>query len=355
MKGNAGFVLGALVAVFAGTRALAGTNPRGCVNVADYVASDGKTDVADGIQRLIEENPNRTLWFEDGTYLISKPICTPANPKKSVDLQLSNYAIIKATPDWTNSEAMVRLGGIHPANDIRTAGSCYSLTGGIIDGSGVASGVSVDSGRETKVRCVSMKNVRVGLHIKPGANNNSSDCDIADVNIVGNRKPGSVGVLVDAHDNTLSNMRIADVQTGVVLKGCGNLMTNIHPLYTNPLDQYAKSVGFHDYGYDNTYSACYSDHFSTGFLFVNNDSRAVLSACIAFWYAPNKGLRHTALRSVGKFDARVSDMRVGFCKAEAVNTVLEVGEKGGTGYLRDLRMNERLVNEEAKVYKEYLR
>ena len=42
--------------------------PRGFVNVADFVA-------ADGIQRLIYANPNRTLWFADGTYLISHPIC----------------------------------------------------------------------------------------------------------------------------------------------------------------------------------------------------------------------------------------------------------------------------------------
>ena len=65
--------------------------------------------------------------------------------------------------DRTNTEAMVRLGGIHPANDIRTPGSVYSMTGGIIDGSGVAKGVSIDSGRETRVRFVSMKNVLVVL------------------------------------------------------------------------------------------------------------------------------------------------------------------------------------------------
>ena len=36
-------------------------------------------------------------------------------------------------------------------------------TGGIIDGSGVAKGVAIDSGRETRVRFVSMKNVLVVL------------------------------------------------------------------------------------------------------------------------------------------------------------------------------------------------
>lgn len=338
----------------AGLGAAAQTKP-GFINVADFVATDGKADVADGIQRLIDANPNRTLWFADGTYLLSKPICTPAHPKRSVDLQLSNYAILKATPGWTNTEAMVRLGGIHPANDIRTAGSVYSLSGGIIDGSGVAKGVSIDSGRETKVRCVSMKNVFVGLHIKHGANSNSSDSDISDVNIVGNRKPGSIGVFIESCDNTLSNMRIADVQTGVKLTGSGNLMANLHPLYTNPMEQYAESFGFHDNGWDNSYNRCYSDHFSIGFLFGRKSGGSVLDACIAFWYAPTKGFRHTAIRCEGRFVAHVSDMMIGFRGAEAVNTVLEVGEKGGSGYLRDLRINRQLVRPDDKVYLDYLR
>ena len=130
---------------------------RGFVVVTDFVKADGQTDVSDAIQKVIDTHPNRTLYFPDGTYLLSKPIATPAEPTLSVDLQLSNYAIIKAAPGWTNSEALVRLGGIHPANNIRTPGSNYSFTGGIIDGSGVAKGISIDSGRETKVRCVSMK------------------------------------------------------------------------------------------------------------------------------------------------------------------------------------------------------
>ena len=334
---------------------MAAPETHGFVNVADFVATDGKSDVSDDIQRLIDANPNRTLWFADGTYLISHPICTPAHPKRSVDLQLSNYAILKAAPGWTNTEAMVRLGGIHPANDIRIVGSCYSLTGGVIDGSGVAKGVSIDSGRETKVRGVSMKFVSVGLHIKYGANNGSSDCDISDVNIVGNKKPGSVGVLIEAHDNTLANMRIADVQTGVRIKGGGNQMANLHPLYTNPMEQYAQSVGFHDLGRDNSYNRCYTDHFSTGFLFGAKSAGAVLDACIVYWYAPSKGFRHTGIRCDGQFAAHVSDLQIGFRGKEAVNTVLEVGKEGGSGYLRDLRIDKRLVREDDKTYVGYMK
>ena len=191
--------------------------------------------------------------------------------------------------------------------------------------------------------------------IKPGANNRSSDCDISDVNIVGNRRPGSIGVFIEAHDNTLSNMRIADVQTGVKLTGGGNLMTNLHPLYTNPMEQYAESVGFHDLGRDNSYNRCYSDQFSVGFLFGLDRNNAVLDSCIVFWYAPCKGFRHTAIRCSGMFNAHVSDMHISFRWKEALNTVLEVGKDGGHGYLRDVLMDERLVNETAKAYLRYLK
>ena len=305
----------------------------GVVSVADFMPTDGKTDVADRIQRVIDEHPNRTIWFPDGTYLISKPICTPADPKRSVDLRLSNYAVLKAAPGWTNTEAMVRLGG-----------------------SGVAKGISIDSGRETKVRDVSMKFVSLGLHIKHGANNNSSDCDISDVNIVGNKKPGSIGVLIDACDNTLTNMRIADMQIGVKLtrSAAGNLMRNLHPLYTSPMDQYDDSAGFVDDSRNNSYDRCYSDHFSTGFLFGRTAGNTVMDACIVFWYAPTKGRRHTAVKCVGRFLAQIENMQIGFKNSEAVNTVLDVGEKGGCGYLRDPRINIGLVRKDDTIYKDYL-
>ncbi len=328
----------------------------GVVSAADFMPTDGKTDVADRIQRVIDEHPNRTIWFPDGTYLISKPICTPADPRRSVDLRLSNYAVLKAVPGWTNAVSMVRLGGIHPANNIRLVGSCYSFTGGVIDGSGVAKGISIDSGRETKVRDVSMKFVSLGLHIKHGANNNSSDCDISDVNIVGNKKPGSIGVLIDACDNTLANMRIADMQIGVKLtrSAAGNLMRNLHPLYTSPMDQYDGSAGFVDDSRNNSYDRCYSDHFSTGFLFGRTAGNTVMDACIVFWYAPTKGRRHTAVKCVGRFLAQIENMQIGFKNSEAVNTVLDVGEKGGCGYLRDPRINIGLVRKDDTVYKDYL-
>ena len=60
---------------------------------------------------------------------------------------------------------------------------------------------------------------------------------------------------------------------------------------------------------------------------------------IAFWYAPSKGRRHTAVKCEGRLRAQIANMQIGFRGAEAVNTVLEVGENGGGGYLRDPRID----------------
>ena len=150
------------------------------------VPSDGTTDATEAIQKVIDENPNRTIFFPDGLYLISHSINTPAEPTKSVHLVLGNYAVLKATGDWKDGGAIVRLGAIHKANNIYINGSNYGLSGGIIDGSNVADGISIDGGRETRIENVSIKHTQIGIHIKHGANNGSSDADVCNVNITGN-------------------------------------------------------------------------------------------------------------------------------------------------------------------------
>ncbi|MBQ7312744.1 MAG: hypothetical protein IJW81_04095, partial [Clostridia bacterium] len=237
------------------------TTKSGYVVVTDTIPNDGSADVSEAIQQLIDNNPNRTIYFPDGTYILGKPILTPAHPKKSVALKLSTFAVLKAAETWDSDEAMVRLGASHPANDIYTIGSNYSFTGGIVDGSGIAKGISIDGGRETMIRDVSIKHVRIGIHIKYGANSGSSDADIFGVKIIGNGAADSVGVLLEGYDNTLTNMRIARVFTGIELRSAGNSMRNLHPLYTCDYTDYGNSCGFLDYAGNNWYIFCYSDHF----------------------------------------------------------------------------------------------
>ena len=257
----------------------------GYLVITDYVEINAGRDVSADIQEVINNNPNRTIFFPDGEYILANPICTPANPIHSVSLKLSNYAVLKAADGWAHTEALVRLGAAEPFNNITTNGSNYYFEGGIVDGNGVANGISIDSGRETSVRNVSIKHTYIGLHIKTGANNKSSDADIDTVNIVGNNKAGSMGVYCVGYDNTFTNMRIANVQTGVLLEGAGNFLRNIHPLmtYGGMEYKYEDCIGFDDVSGGNWYDFCYSDQFATGFR-MRNSTLSTYQTCFCFWW-----------------------------------------------------------------------
>ena len=326
----------------------------GVVVSAGGLSGDGTKPCAEAIQRLINANPNREIFFPDGTYLLEKPICTPADPRRSVALRLSNYAKFTAVSGWTNREAMVRLGAIHPANDIGTPGSWYWMKGGIVDGNGVADGLSIDGGRETMVADVSMKRVRIGLHIKRGANSGSSDCDIRNVNIVGNGASDSIGVLIDGYDNTLQNMRIAHVVRGVVCNAGGNCLRDIHPLFNGDWAFYNQSVGFEINAGDVWGDFCYSDQFATGFRFGPRGG-GVYDRCFCYWYRSEKDMKHVACECVGTFEAQVNNPTVRFKRKDAKNAFLKVGKSGGSGYIRDARCNMDLVNDPEKAHERYMR
>ena len=311
----------------------------GYVVVTDYVKANGKKDVSDIIQKIIDDNPNRTIYFPDGLYMISKPICTPADPSKSVSLELSNYATIKAMDGWAHDEAMVRLGGKDPFNNITIPGSNYYLAGGIIDGSGVATGISIDSGRETAIRNTSIKSVLLGIHVKHGANSGSSDSDISGVNIVGAFHEKCVGVLVEGHDNTFTNMRIAGCHIGFIIRSGANSLRNIHPLYYGQNKNYETSIGFLDERFDNYYDFCYSDEFATAFQITGG--RSLYSNCFAYWYS-KRGEKHTAFRTTGTFSADVINLNVGFGAHNATkeNRILEVAQPGGQGRFFNLHVGD---------------
>ena len=238
------------------------------------------------------------------------------------------------------------------ATKLTTASKLY----GIIDGSGVANGISIDSGRETAVRNVSIKHTPVGIRIKHGANSGSSDADIDNVNITGNRKVGSVGVFIEGLDNTLTNMRIAAIQTGVLLYSGGNFLRNIHPLGGVKQDDpeyYANSCAFRETTRGgNFYDSCYSDNCAVGFESAPN-AKCVYNDCFCYWYSP-LGDSQVGFRAKGKFNSMIKNAKVSFNgKSEPqFNAFLQVEEKGGQGVVMfPMTPDERMGD---KTYKDYL-
>ena len=326
---------------------LAGAENNGYLLITDFIEVNSGKDVSAEIQAVIEANPNRTIFFPDGEYLIAKPILTPAQPKKSVSLKLADFAVLRATGEWTKGEAVVQLGATYPANDTRTPGSNYSFEGGIIDGSGVADGISINGGRETAVRQVSMKNVVTGVHILYGANSGSSDADISELNIIGTGND-STGIFVEGYDNTFTNIRIGNVFTGVHLCSAGNKLTNIHPLYYSDYTNYENSCGFLDESGSNVYDYCYSDQFGIGFRTTGNGINRYTD-CFCFWYSPN-GNSHTAFKADKKFNSIVTTLRADFPDSKN-NYLLQVGKIGGSGKLVNPDISPNEIS--SKVYKAY--
>ncbi len=327
----------------------------GYLMITDYAKPNTGKDVSEQVQKAINENPNRTIFFPDGVYLLSKSIKTPAKPQSSVSLKLSNYAVLKAMDNWeSGQEAVVRLGSVEPANDIYTPGSNYFFDGGIIDGSGFANGISIDGGRETRISNLSIKGTHIGLNIKRGANNGSSDADIMNVNIVGNGTEDSIGVLATGYDNSFTNMRIARVQTGVKLLGGGNLIRNVHPLYVryNQLDEsnYEKSIAFNEECGGNFYDNAYSDQFSTGFSLAGGAS--VLNSCFVFYYADHGPQR--AFYSKDCFTSIINSPRVNFSNRSQKDAVFFYTEAHGSGKITTPMFNPDLCLNGKNNYCEYI-
>ena len=336
----------------------------GYVLITDYAMPNTGEDVSDAIQRAIDENPHRTIYFPDGEYILGKPIATSAHPDRAVSLNLSNFAVLKASDNWREQEAMVRLGGAEAANNIHLAGSNYYFSGGVVDGNGRAKGIAIESGRETLITRTSIKNTQVGIHIKRGANSGSSDADIVTVNIVGNAKPDSIGVLLEGHDNTLTNMRIAAVQTGVLIKSGTNSLSNIHPLFIyapelhdrNPdmygevdLIDYSKSIGFDDVSNGtNWYDFCYSDQMATGFRFKSGS--AVFQNCFVMWYSTN-GSHEIGFDCTGRFNSSILNCQVWLKSGVETCIFLRVANKG-FGVVENPIFNDNLNTD--KSYLDYL-
>ncbi|MBE6593129.1 MAG: hypothetical protein E7642_03950 [Ruminococcaceae bacterium] len=328
----------------------------GYVVVTDHIEANTGADVSDAIQKIIDENPHRTIFFPDGEYILAKPICTSANGANAVSLELSKFATLKASDDWSSDEAMVRLGAAEPFNSIRVNGSNYGIFGGIIDGSGVANGISIDSGRETVIEKVSIKNTFIGIHIKHGANGNSSDADVQNVNIVGNSKKGSIGVLIEGSDNSFTNMRIAAVQFGFKILASSQLLKNIHPLYTFGGDLaddevYKESCAFWDDTWTHgIYNCCYSDQFAVGFR-MRDGARQIYTDCICYWYS-GRGGKAVGFHCDGRFNSVLRSCNV-FDRHEcSFKAYLTVTQEGGQGVISHPLVVPELLTDH--TYKNYV-
>jgi hypothetical protein len=330
----------------------------GYVLVSDYLKPDPKKDAADAIQKLIDENPNRTLYFPDGTYLLSKPIETSADPDKKVSFKLSNYAQFKPMDTWTYGEPLFKIGAKGEASDAPDAENGVVLEGGILNGDNRADAIWVVGGGNVSIRYSAIKYAVVGIHVKADENGGGPTVDVTTTNIVGSGTLDSVGVILETDNNTLTNMRIAANQICIKLLGNGNFLRNLHPLYIfrsglKAEENYVNSIAFYDGGTRNFYDNCYNDQFSTGFYLVEGN-KSIFDCCFNYWYTEGYGY-HNAFVCEGKFDAviRMADAEFGINTDGIECNFLLVGEDGGSGTIDAVAYKADKVSER-DVAKDYL-
>lgn len=235
-------------------------------------------DMAVIIQKAIDENPGKTIYFPDGKYNLGKTVVIPSAQDKSVSFRLSNYATFGPATTWDrNCTALIQYGTPEDAKTLAADHTDY-IMGGTFDCDGTLTAIEIYGGGRLFVNNIAIENAKIGVHIKPnGAYNN-----LENINITGKSANATKGIFVEGTNNSLINMRIYRVLRGVHLTGGDNVLINIHPLFSGTNS--ANAIGFHDESTGNRYNICYSDQFMIGFK-MSSHTRSYYDTCYAYWWS----------------------------------------------------------------------
>ena len=278
------------------------------VVVADYIKPGTEEDASDIIQKLVDENPGKTLYFHDGIYLVSKTIETSADPAKAVSFRFSNYAQLKAMDSWEKGEKQIKCPedlakpdlvpskiksfstplihiGAKDKDAVKNGerSHCF-IEGGILYGSKLADAIWVDGGAVADLRYIAIKFAVTGIYVRNDEIAGAATVNVYTVNVIGTASEDSLGVVLETDSNRLINMRLVLQHISIMVSGNDNFLRNIHPLfgsYSCSLEWeyfYNVSVAFYNTGKNNIYDFCYNDQYSVGF-YMGTSSSAIYDSC----------------------------------------------------------------------------
>ncbi len=288
-------------------------------------------DNAEYLQKIIDENPNRTIYITDGTYKVSKSIVIPTAPEKRVSLRLSQYAIITVQDKnaWTKGDAILHYGKGETvdAADIDAVGARCYYSGGTIDCQKVANAIQIDGAGNIVFSHIALKNVDVGIII------NTDNVDIDSITGTGNVTKTSGYIDVNGSYNTMTNLRMCHGNYGIKLTKGANIMRNLHPLIGSMSDD-PGTIAFWDLSEGNFYDYCYGDQHATTFK-LKDGNTSVINGCYGYWWSKNNG-KHWGIHADGRFNSVVYGTRIDMCHAgEVDNAFVVVEQDGGNGKIVD--------------------
>lgn len=285
--------------------------------VSDEIENSHTRDITADLQALIDAHPNRTIYFNDGEYIISSTVYLPSEEGKSVSFRLSNHAKIKAASNWSGDGAMISIGGRSAANSAKAENT---LMGGIIDGAGLAKvGVSVENATSTFVSNIMLQNLATAMHIKSSANS----LDVEGVTVNGGTVASAVGILNEGSKSVFSTINMSNVLIGVKNLGSYNDFRNVSVAHNQ---KSLASVGFYEQGNKNVFELCTAENFAKGY-FIKGGTESVYEACNANWSSAEM-TEQTAFFSDGAFDSVITASTARFFDATSTNAYIVFTSRG---------------------------
>ena len=266
-------------------------------SLADYPRYEGESSDDGRIQRAISDCERGVLYFPAGVYSVTKPV----NITNCCSLLMHKSAVIKAVCemsyviiyDAAQSYPDIRVENwcIVPSDDPDSEDWNLFVTGGVIDGAGIASCMRLDSFKHLTLRDISFRNGKeYGLFIEGEGSTWTFEL-IAQNLYCKCTMPGlapNCGIHSNGGDSHFTDCIIVDYTIGFEMSGGGsNRLTRCH-VWGGPLppesegaepEMLEDSVNYLLDSYDIILTDCYADTGKTGFL-VMKDAR--LRGCSYF-------------------------------------------------------------------------
>lgn len=238
------------------------------MNVNQYGAyGDGIHDDTEAIQYAINDNQFGTIYFCDGTYLISDTIKTYVDNTKQCNINMEKNTVIRASESLP---CLIELGGLGGNNEGVNNRMRY-ISGGVIDALNCESGIKInENAMGITIKDLEIKRFSTyGIYVPVGNTLYSSDLLIDNCYING---PGSnyntYGIYLGRPDNNIVNSRINAVKVCVRANYGGQFLNNVHGLgigYNVSDNTWFNNTVFmhHTGGSCIQISNCYCDTFQT--------------------------------------------------------------------------------------------
>lgn len=310
----------------------------GYINVMSYGAcGTGAKDDIDAIQRCIDENPGKTIYFPEGDYRISRCINLYASRSHAVNLVLDPNARIYTA---SKLNCLLYVGDDSKGDYERfdNDGRRYVI-GGTFDGDNVQRVIWVKS-RPQLMRFENIKIINFehyGFYADQTPGTYSADFELINSWICGKSSMSPyecTGVYCATGDNTISDLRIDGCVVAMEICSGGNFISKVHATLMNrgyeyTSEGYNRTIGFKisTDGF-NTFSQCYADTFAYGWYF-KNDSLATLSQCNVYYWYTNPDLNNVVISMNGVHGVTVEGCIFQMPK-EGRNVVIE--SRGGKSY-----------------------